>query len=300
MSRRVRPAAVLLALLAIAGAAQALEYWPRVFVRVEHVPTDLQTPDGIRITVLDARKRDAYRRGHIPGAQHALWTRYRAGWFRSGRLPDDLEKLARELGKLGVDDDKPVLVCGSGQVGWGEEGRIAWMIRYLGHPAVAVLDGGCDAWREAARPLTEAVTTPMMGTLTVRPRNELRAFTSEVAAALDDDSVQLLDVRTPGEFNGATPYFSPRGGHIPTAVNIPFRSFIDDQGQVKGRQAVTALLKTTGLSQEKRIIVYCTGGVRSAFVSELLRELSVDVANYDASFWAWSADDAQPVSRPSN
>ena len=293
-------ATVLFALLAIADTAQALEYWPRVFVRVEHVPIDLQTPDGISITVLDARKRDAYRRGHIPGAQHALWTRYRAGWFRSGRLPDDLDKLARELGKLGVDDDKPVLVCGSGQLGWGEEGRIAWMIRYLGHPAVAVLNGGCDAWREAGRPVTEAVTAPMAGSFTARPRNALRAFTPEVAAALMDDAIQLLDVRTREEFNGATPYFSSRGGHIPTAVNIPLGSFINDRGQVKERQTVAALLETTGLSQDRRVIVYCTGGVRSAFVAEILRELGVDAANYDASFWAWSADHARPVSRPSN
>ena len=297
MSRRVRPAAVLLALLAIAGAAQALEYWPRVFVRVAHVPIDLQTPDGIRITVLDARKRNAYLRGHIRGAQLARWTRYRAGWLRSGRLPDDLEKLARELGKLGVDDDKPVLVCGNGRDGWGEEGRIAWMIRYLGHPAVAVLDGGCEAWRDAGRPVTEAITAPMVGTFTARPRNELRAFTPELIAALDDDSVQLLDVRTPEEFNGATPYFSSRGGHIPTAVNIPFRSFFDDRGQVKERHVVEALLEGMGLTQHGRIIVYCTGGVRSAFVAEILRTLGVDASNFDASFWAWSADHALPVNR---
>ena len=300
MSCRVKSAALLLALLAIAGAALTVEFWPSVFVRVESVPIELQTPDGIRITVLDARKRGAYFSGHIPGAQHAVWTRYRAGWFRSGRLPDDLEKLARALGKLGVDNDKPVLVCGSGQSGWGEEGRIAWMIRYLGHPAVAVLDGGCEAWREAGRPITEAVVAPAAGTFTARPRNELRAVTREVTAALTDDTVHLLDVRTPEEFNGATPYFSSRGGHIPTAVNIPLRSFLDDRGQVRERHVVKTLLEGMGLTQQGRIIVYCTGGVRSAFVTELLRAFGVDAANYDASFWAWSADHALPVSRPIN
>ncbi len=291
---------LVLVLLAIPGAARALGYWPSIFVRVEQVPIDLETADGISITVLDARKRAAFRRGHIMGAQQAVWTRYRAGWFRSGRLPDDLQKLARELGKLGVDDDKPVLVCGSAQDGWGEEGRIAWMIRYLGHPSVALLDGGCAAWPKAGRPVTKAIRVPRAGTFTARPRNELRAFTPEVVAALDDASVQLLDVRTQDEFEGETPYFSSRGGHIPTAVNIPFRAFVDERGQVIEREAVAALLETTGLTQDGRIVVYCTGGVRSAFVSELLRSLGVDAANYDASFWAWSADHALPVSRPIN
>jgi len=267
-------------------------------VRVKQVPTGLKTPAGTPITMLDARKRGAYRRGHIPGAQNALWTRYRAGWFRSGRLPDDLEKLARDLGRLGVDDEKYVLVCGGAQDGWGEEGRIAWMIRYLGHPAVAILDGGCDAWREAARPFTEEVTAPIAGTFTPRPRHDLRAFTRDVAAALEDNSIQLLDVRSREEFNGATPYFASRGGHIPTAANIPLRSFMDDQGRVREEQAVEALLDETGLARDARIIVYCTGGVRSGFVAEVLRALGVDAANYDASFWAWSADHSLPVTRP--
>ena len=63
---------------------------------------------------------------------------------------------------------------------------------------------------------------------------------------------------------------------------------------------MAALLETTGLRQDGRILVYCTGGVRSAFVSELLRALGVDAANYDASFWAWSADHDLSVSRPSD
>jgi thiosulfate/3-mercaptopyruvate sulfurtransferase len=212
-------------------------------------------------------------------------------------LPDDLEKLARALATLSVDDERPVLVCGSARKGWGEEGRVAWMLRYLGHGAVAILDGGCEAWREAGRAFTEEVTPVTAATFTARPQDSLRALTREVLAALNDESIKLLDVRTREEFNGATPYFSSRGGHIPTAANIPFRLFMSDQGLVRERQAVEALLASAGLAKGRRVIVYCTGGVRSGFVAEVLRDLGVEAANYDASFWEWSADQALPVNR---
>jgi len=294
----MKTAVLTLALLSLSGGTGAVESWPQTFVHVEQVPADLITPDGARITVLDAHQPRLYRSGHIPGAQNAVWTRYRAGWFRSGRLPDDLRKLARQLGKLGVDEEKPVLVCGNADEGWGEEGRIGWMIRYLGHPAVAILDGGCDAWRHAGRHFTTETPAPTAGNFTPRPRNQLRARTQEVAAALSDDTIGILDVRTQREFNAATPYFASRGGHIPTAVNIPIQSFCGREGRVKETLAMEILLQGTGLPEEERLIVNCTGGVRSAFVAELVREIGVEAANYDASFWAWSADHTLPVARP--
>ena len=288
-------AAGLAALLALATEATALAAWPAVFVGVEDVPASLLAPSGASITVLDARKRKLYRRGHIPGAQHAGWTRYRASWFKGGRLPDDLDELARDLAELGVDDDRPVLVCGDAEDGWGEEGRIAWMIRYLGHRAVAILDGGCDAWLAAGRPFSEEETEPPAGTFTPRIQPALRALTPDVLTALGDDSIQLLDVRSAKEFNGASPYFEARRGHIPTAINVPFRAFFDTEGRVQNEQAIEAALKHADIDRDRRLIVYCTAGVRSAFVTERLREFGIEAANYEASFWGWSSDPGRPV-----
>ncbi len=264
-------------------------------MQVAEVPLDMQASSAPQTVVLDARRRGAYRKGHIPGAQNVQWTRYRAGWLRSGRLRDDLESLARDLGQLGVGDDRRVLVCGSARDGWGEEGRIAWMVRYLGHPAVAILDGGCKAWREAGRPFTRTATPPRAGTFTPRLNEDLRAFTPDVIAALADANVQLLDVRSPEEYAGATPYYSSRGGHIPTAVNLPFLRLLDVRGRIRKAHELTAMLRALGLFSDQRFIVYCTGGVRSAFAAEMLRELGISAANYDASYWAWSADDSLPV-----
>ena len=64
------------------------------------VPADLRTADGRSVTVLDTRQRERHRLGHIPGARRAIWTRYRAGWFRSGRLPEDLDGSLRNAGDV--------------------------------------------------------------------------------------------------------------------------------------------------------------------------------------------------------
>lgn len=292
--RLVRTAFVL-AFVIVTSGARALGSWPSAFVTAVQVPIHMRTADGRAITVLDARDRSAYRRGHIPGSQHAPWTRYRAGWFRSGRLPEDLDKLARSLAKLGVDDRRPVLVCGEARQGWGEEGRIAWMLRYLGHAEVAILSGGCGAWQKANRPFTRDIQSPVSGRFTARPRRELRAFKEDVVAAMTNDSVQLLDVRTRAEFGGATPYLEPRGGHIPSAKNVPFSEFLDSRGHAKHGTALERLIAETGLVWEKPLITYCTGGVRSALVTEILRNAGLSAANYDASFWEWSADRSLPV-----
>ena len=150
--------------------AAALSPWPQTFVSVGEVPLDLAG-----VTVLDARDDGPFKRGHIPHAQRADWTKFREGLFIGGRLPDDLSQVAHGLERLGVDDKKRVLVCGAALKGWGEEGRIAWLVMYLGHPAVAVLDGGCQAWTAAGRSFTTVRDDVTPHHFTAKPDERLRA-----------------------------------------------------------------------------------------------------------------------------
>jgi thiosulfate/3-mercaptopyruvate sulfurtransferase len=268
--------------------------WAAPFVQTKDVPEDA------RVIVLDARDRGEWAAGHIPDAIHILWTDYRAGFLREGRLPKNLEDTAMRLAERGVRSDRPVLVCGAAAEGWGEEGRIAWMLRYLGHENVAILDGGCLAWRAAGRPWTKKPTPQVIGTFHARPKAALRADKRATLAATRDDErsgVQLLDVRRREEYDGATPYFSSRGGHIPGAEHLPLHSFLDDKGHVRPKSEVLAALRRAGVDPKRPVIAYCTGGVRSAFVTEVLRSVGVDARNYDGSFWEWSADRALPVER---
>lgn len=266
--------------------------WPQRFVPVAAVPKDLAG-----IVVLDAREAGDYAAGHLPGAVRADWKEYRDGLLTTGALPKDLDELARELSALGVDEGKRVLVCGAGREGWGEEGRLAWMLAYLGHPSVAVLDGGCLAWARAGRPLSRDKPRPTPGLFRARPRQELRTTKDEVARALTDPRVQLIDARSVEEYRGATPYLEARGGHIPGAVHLEFKRVLDDKSALKDKDALQRLLREAGLDLERPVIAYCTGGVRSALLVMALREAGIAAKNYDGSFWEWAKDDALPVEK---
>jgi len=283
---------LVIGLLAPAAQAKAARAWPAPFVALTQVPVSLDD-----VVVLDARGRKAFAGGHLPGAVRIDWLDYRDGLLRTGRLPADMDKLAARLGTLGVDDGKRVLVCGAARAGWGEEGRIAWMLRYLGHRAVAVLDGGCLAWRAAGRAWTRDSTRPAPGRFHASPDASFRARKNEVRRALATGEAQVIDVRRREEFDGATPHFSARGGHIPGARHLWFKDLLDDKGRVLDKEGVRARLVSAGLDPDRPVITYCTGGVRSAMAAEVLRSAGIAVRNYDGSWWEWSGDDKLPVEK---
>ena len=277
--------------------------WPTRFVSVDEVPASLVDDDGRAVTVLDARPRAAYAAGHLPGAARVDWMKLRDGRLRTGRVDDDVERLARKLARLGVDDARRVLVVGA-RPSWGEDARVAWTLLYLGHRAVAVLDGGVDAWTRAGRPLVVDGLVARVrrrlaraaATCTPRVDPSWRARKSDVVAATNGGGAQIVDARTRAEHDGATPYFEARGGRIPGAVHLPHDALLDDEGRV--RADVVDVLRARGVDPARPVLAYCTGGVRSAFAALALRAHGVDARNYDGSFWEWSADRALPVARP--
>jgi thiosulfate/3-mercaptopyruvate sulfurtransferase len=264
----------------------------------------LDTEAG-RVTVLDARAARDYARGHVPGAVHIDWTDYRDGWCRTGRVPDDLSALAARLGALGIDEARPVVVYGDARNGWGEEGRIAWMLHYLGHREVRVLDGGVAAWRAVGGTLERSRVRAPAGRFTARPVATVRASIDEVAVAAGlapmptGSTLQrpvLLDVRPRDEWDGARHYREPRAGHIPGAVRVHWRDLLDDAGHLKPRETLLPLLAQRGVTADRTIVVYCTGGVRSAEAFWMLRALGfADVRNYDGSWYEWAFDRRRPA-----
>lgn len=257
------------------------------------------------VTVLDARSARDYARGHVPGAVHIEWTDYREGWGRTGRLPQNLPALAARLGALGIDETRPVIVYGDARSGWGEEGRIAWMLHHLGHPDVRVLDGGVTAWRDVGGTLDRDRVRAPAGRFTARPNHSVRATIEEVAAVVglarspSSTAMQrpiLLDVRPRDEWDGARHYREPRAGHIPGAVRFDWRDLLDDAGRLRPRETLLPLLAQRGITPDRTIVVYCTGGVRSAEAFWMLRALGfADVRNYDGSWYEWSADRNRPA-----
>ena len=270
--------------------------WPAFFVGRDAVPVDKDdNPDGV--VVLDVRDRGDFGKGHIPGAHRADWTRWRQGLLLGGLLPDDLDAVAKDFAALGVDEGKRVLVCGKPMApasagGWGEDGRVAWLVAHLGHPAVAVLDGGCATW-QARSSWTTAESAVVPGTFAARPQPQLRARKADVSAASVAGAASaavILDVRSEAEWNGATPYFEARGGRIPHAVHVAVVDLVDDAGRVRPVTELQRTLSAHHINQTQPVIVYCTGGVRSAWATLALRDAGFNVSNYDGSFWEWADD----------
>ena len=105
----------------------------------------------------------------------------------------------------------------------------------------------------------------------------------------------LIDNRTQKEFQGATPYGSDRGGHIPNAKHIHWPDFFKNDGTLKSATDLSHLLQNAGVRSNQEVIVYCTGGVRSAMAYFVFRYLGYKVRNYDGSWWDWSQDSSLPI-----
>lgn len=244
--------------------------------------------DSAAVTLVDARGPwDYYVRGHIRGAIWLPWWRFRAPGVRTGALPADLGALARRLAARGIDERRPVVVYGNARRGWGEEGRVAWMLHYLGHPRVTLLDGGVRSWTRAGGSTTRSLARTRAGQLAARPVASARATAADVLAARRS-SAALLDVRSAAEWKGARMYLSRRGGRIPGAVHLVWTDLLAPDGTLDRSPELRRRLAELGLTPSRPVIAYCVGGVRSGEAFFALRALGfLDVRNYDGSWWEW-------------
>jgi thiosulfate/3-mercaptopyruvate sulfurtransferase len=245
-------------------------------------------------SVLDARDSASFATGHLPGAQLYAWSLFTETGAARGRLRRELAAIGAGLAALGVDESRPTLVYGHAGTGQGDEGHAAWLLALLGHPDVAMLDGGIDAWRSAGRPVVTSVTAPTGGRFTARLRSELRVD----RAGLDADRVQVVDVRSASEFVGATVWGEARGGHVPGARHLDWRTVIDDHGRVRPAQRVREALDHAGVDAMEPIALVCSNGVRAGFVSAVLMARGIAIAPvYDGGMIDLAADPTRPLAR---
>ncbi len=169
-----------------------------------------------------------YRAGHLPGAVFLdLDTDLAGPPGLGGRHPlPDPTVLQAALRSAGISATTTVVAydAADGSVA----SRLWWLLRWSGHPAVAVLDGGISAWRTAGLPVTIDAPQPQVGTITVRP-GAMPVLDAAQAATLAREGV-LLDARAAPRYRGETEPVDPRAGHIPGAVNVPLCELTDAQG----------------------------------------------------------------------
>jgi thiosulfate/3-mercaptopyruvate sulfurtransferase len=256
-----------------------------VIVDVRH---DLMLPDWG-----EAR----YREAHIPGARFVHLDRDLATrkTGRNGRHPlPSPEEAAAVFSALGIDETRTVVVYDQG--GGMYAARLWWMLRWLGHDAAALLDGGFDKWTREGRPVTTDVPPSEPRTFVARAVGPTLS-PDDVARALSEGTSVLVDARAAERFRGDAEPIDPVAGHIPGARNRPYAMNLDADGTFKPADALrrefAGLLGDTPLSQ---VVHYCGSGVTSCH-----NILAMEIAGlpgtrlYSGSWSEWSADPARPV-----
>ncbi|MCG3193664.1 MAG: hypothetical protein DIJKHBIC_02918 [Thermoanaerobaculia bacterium] len=256
--------------------------------------------------VLDARSRRDFAASHIPGSRPVDWRDFTAvrpnvGTYffgdpsRWGLLAESGPKLVTRLRELGLSRGRPIVVAGDPH-GWGEEGRIAWMLLALGASDVALLDGGFPAWRNLPGTPIErgSETVAAAGDFDPHPQPGRRILLQELRSVLSEGRRPILDARTEQEFEGKTLRGQKRGGRIPGARLVPAVSLRDSGGRYVSAEALSLL--TGPLEPKSPPVTYCTGGVRSALLAVLIEaRLGIVAANYDGSLWEWGAHPELPL-----
>lgn len=246
-------------------------------------------------TVLDSRPVLIWLVGHITEAIHISWKQFSQPSFQKGKLIEDAKILEQKLGRLGICNNKPVIVVGNPTFPcyFGEDGRIVWMLRTLGHQFSAFVDGGEAALTKIGLPITLDIDKPKLGDFVIKGNNVWTIEQEELQANILTQNIpklKIIDTRSPQEFAGATPYGEQRGGHLPDAVNFYFKELLDAQGYLLLPEQIIAKLDKLGITTDTPIVTYCTGGVRSGFFVAVLINLGfTNVKNYAGSMWEWSA-----------
>ncbi|MGN0881755.1 rhodanese-like domain-containing protein [Cloacibacillus porcorum] len=263
----------------------------------------LKTNRG-KVILIDSRPESLYSGGHIPGAVNAPWT-----YFANMNAKQGTEKwgviwpaatMAKRIGALGVDGKKMVIAyCDAG--GWGQSGWTLWILRQAGIKNAKILEGGIGAWKAAGGQVTKTKNTNKAVAFTIKQYVPNYTATTEwINNNIGKPGLVILDVRTEPEFLGKIrPFQEKRAGHLPGAINIPRESFLTADSHFKPAEEVQALLAQHGVTPDSEIVVYDTAGVRSAFVTMLLRYSGfVKSQSYDEGFQAWAGNPELPLVKP--
>ena len=240
-----------------------------------------------------------YRAGHIPGARFAHMDRDLSGpkTGKNGRHPlPSPEKAAAFFGSLGIDASKQVVAYDSGGAMYAP--RLWWMLRWLGHDAVAVLDGGIAKWTREGRPVVTEFPSVRPATFAIHHVGPT-VSAADVLASLGKHSLTLVDARGAERFRGDVEPVDPVPGHIPGSVNRPYTENVLPDGTFKKPDALRAdFAAVIGTTLPAAIVNTCGSGV-SACHNLLAMELAgiTGTKLYPGSWSEWSADPARPIAR---
>jgi thiosulfate/3-mercaptopyruvate sulfurtransferase len=242
-----------------------------------------------------------YEAGHIPGAVFANLDRDLSGVKTgvNGRHPlPDPSVFAGVLGRLGVDAQVQVIAYDQDTGMYAS--RLWWMLRWLGHPQAAVLDGGIAKWLAEGRAIRAGREARAARTFQGRPHPEMIAEAGEIARALHRDDLRLVDARAPERFRGENETLDKKAGHIPGAGNHFYLWNLKDDNTFRSpadlRERLAASVDNVPAS---RIVCYCGSGVTACHNLLAMEQAGLPGARlYPGSWSEWSSDPVRPTEPP--
>jgi thiosulfate/3-mercaptopyruvate sulfurtransferase len=267
-------------------------------------PTLLILPEQVSIHqgdrnwhLVDVRAPEQYAAGHIPGAANlSIATLTQTVHGTPGMLAP-LTVVTQALGEHGISPESRVVIYDD--YGGLRATRLFWILDYLGHGQVSVLQGGFRAWQRQGYAVNQEVPERQPTTYQASPNSEKLANMGWIVMRLKDPNTVLLDARSPSEFSGQVPgHHIERPGRIPGAVNVDWVHNLTTTVPRRFKAAVELrqLYEQAGVTADKEIVVYCRTGMRASHAYFVLRLLGYPrVKVYDGSFVEWSADITLPV-----
>lgn len=252
-----------------------------------------------RFDLTDPDKGEAlYREAHIPGARYAHLDRHLSGpkTGKNGRHPlPDTDVLCRTFSELGIDSTRQVVAYDADSSMYA--GRLWWMLRWMGHDAVAVLDGGLARWQREGHPVRGGVESSTAAHFKGAPRPGWRLTVDEVAALVGDPSRVLVDARTPDRYRGIGETLDKVGGHIPGAANYFYGQNLTAEKTFKSPDdLLTQWAPILKGRDAKDVVVYCGSGVTACHNLLALEHAGIHGARIFPGSWSeWSADPSRPV-----
>ncbi len=241
----------------------------------------------------------AYASGHIPGAAYAHLDRDLSGpkSGTNGRHPLPAPAvLAVTLGRLGIDATTQVVVYDEDNGMYAS--RLWWLLRWMGHEAVAVLDGGFTAWAAEGRPVAVGVDVHAARAFSGTPNPAFTVDADTVGAMARSSTARVLDARAPERYRGELEPLDPVAGHIPGAVNYWFVRNLEG-GRFRSAEALRAEFETlvSGVGADQ-VVSYCGSGVTGCHNLLALEHAGLHGARlYPGSWSEWVSDPSRPVEK---
>ena len=209
------------------------------------------------------------------------------------------------LKKSGINQDSTLILYGDFN-NWFAAFAF-WVFKYYGYEDVRIMNGGRKKWLEEDRSIDKTIPIYQTGNFKAfNPDEKIRTYLNHVSESLKSNQSILVDVRSPPEFTGevTAPAEYPtehaqRGGHIPSAINVPWGKAVNEDGTFKSPEDLMKLYKDNGIIPEKEVISYCRIGERSSHTWFVLKYLLgyPDVKNYDGSWTEWGNMIGNPIEK---